>query len=119
MAEIDNRLAQLQARLDNLVKYQEYFYREISQLTVEIKQLQEWRDKVKEAKARLQQPAQPAETRPPVREEISQPAALPPSEKAATKTTAQPSRAASPSVFSSPILSADEKSDFEKFIGEN
>lgn len=39
MPEIEEKIGQLQARLDNLVKYQEYFYREISQIKYEINAL--------------------------------------------------------------------------------
>ena len=41
MPETDDKISELQTRLDRLVQYQEYFYREINLLREEIKTLEE------------------------------------------------------------------------------
>ncbi len=124
MAEIDDRLEQLQARLDNLVKYQEYFYREISQLTQEIKQLKDWREKTGQATL------QPQPQQPPVRKAAApqQETIAKESASAQTPPVSQPGRPEAQQVSEpapagtrqQPVYTVPEESkNVEKFVGQN
>lgn len=134
MAEIDERIDQLQARLENLVKHQEHFVREISQIRYEINVL-----RAVQQKRNAQ--AQEMPKKPPVREYIPPPKATENSspEQANQQSNYQPKQPTNQQSYQqteSPIFgfpsssksSSDdkaqpvqpkEKSDIEKFIGEN
>lgn len=118
MPEIDQRIEQLQARIDNLVKYQEYFYREISLLNQEITQLRAGERKPQVTPPRQQQPSQTAPTPekasahevPPRKTPIT-----PRPEPARKRETSAPRADA----FQNSFSTLSESSGFEKFIGQN
>jgi len=116
MSEIDARIEQLQARLDNLVKYQGYFNQEINQIAQEINYL-------RTVQKNKDVPAQPIkQEKPPVREsapaqqtgqteqtgQSAPPQVIPQTQKQIKTPPPRQTRAAT-----------KEKSDVEKFIGEN
>lgn len=124
MPEFDDKINELNARLENLLKYQEYFQSEISQIRYEINILR--------ASYLKQNPATAQQQKPPAREYIppsrnSEP--LPQQQQQATENTqttdtifekAEDYRKSSvyDSVKSEPKVKT-VKSDVEKFIGEN
>jgi uncharacterized membrane protein len=111
MSEIDARIGQLQARLDNLVKYQEYFNREINQIRNEINYL-----RAGQQKQGVPPPPQPQ--KPPVREPVAASQALPAAQHLTQAgPISQPVKQgfAESSIYSVP----DGQSDLEKFVGQN
>ncbi len=117
MSEINERIDELQARLDNLIRTQIDFQREVTQIRYELSVL-----RVAEHKqtAQVQQPPRP---RPPIRE-------TPPAESYEEPQQQSPPQSegtgfgyekASESYFSSKMdsMTASARSDLEKFIGEN
>lgn len=117
MAELDQRIEQLQARIDNLVKYQEYFYREISQLNQEINLLKSARQPAVQPKP--VEPAQPqpmAETTPPHTaqfQEVPRQKPVQPRPQPA-QPPHQQQRAAQPSIYA-----VSGSTALEKFVGQN
>ncbi len=133
MAEIDERIDQLQARLENLVNYQAYFGSEISQIRYEINVLRAVQQK---RNAQTQE----IPKKPPVREYVPPPRAEQTSSQQTNRQTEQSAnpptnqqsyqQAESPnfgystsskssSDYKAQPIQPKEKSDLEKFIGEN
>lgn len=120
MEETDDKIAQLQARLENLVKTQVSFQQEISQIRYELNVLCETRQK---------QNAQKEHKKPPVREYVPPPRTnpSPPNQPTAeqTKPPIEPPKFGYPREAKSRFESnartfqQPEKSEIEKFIGEN
>ena len=122
MPEIEEKIDQLQSRLENLVKYQEYFQREISQIRYEINVLRA---------VQMKRNAQAAEAQktPPVREYV--PPARQAEASSARKQTSQANyqqasaeqKTSNKTTFESYTSTFTDKeyvrSNLEKFIGEN
>ncbi len=122
MPEFDDKINELQSRLENLLKYQEYFQSEISQIRYEINVLR--------AAYLKQNPAAtpPIQEKPPVREYIPPRRNADPQPQQQTTQDTQTNHTIfekagnyqKSSVYDSVKSSAPkEKSDLEKFIGEN
>lgn len=115
MEDLDQKIEQLNARLENLFKYQEYFQREIAQIRYEINVLRA----VQQKRSGAAQPTAPPPRKPPVREYIP-PARTeqnaPPNFTQETSPQTENSKAAE---FPAQPVQPKEKSDLEKFIGEN
>ncbi len=120
MEESDDKIAQLQARLENLVKTQISFQQEISQIRYELNVLREIRQK---------QNSQVPHKKPPVREYVPPPRTIPsPPDQPAGEQKEPPiepprfgyPRDTNPR-FKPPVntYQPKEKSEIEKFIGEN
>ena len=129
MSETDEKIEQLHLRLENLVKYQGYFDKEISQIRYEINVL-----RAVQQKRNAQAQAGP-QTKPPVREYIpptrnqesskasEEKQAAPPNYQQTYKQREQTSNyktAASSTSYSSNFPETETvKANLEKFIGEN
>ncbi len=114
MNESDEKINQLQARLDKMVEYQNYFYREINQIRDEIKLLQSGK-----ATAETNQTAANAHNEPPVREINRVPKILP---RAQDQTTAnQTADRTAPPTFEASVAQpkAARQSNLEEFVGKN
>jgi uncharacterized membrane protein len=133
MAEPDDKIAQLQARLENLVKTQISFQQEISQIRYELNLLREIEQKETAQRASIKPPVReyvppprgetPPTDQPPPHQPPPQPTNPPPNYQT-NRQTAPPNFGYNPSPKPSyqnnvrpfPTL---EKSQIEKFIGEN
>jgi uncharacterized membrane protein len=111
MSEIDSRIEQLQARLDNLVKYQGYFNHEINQISQEINYL-----RTTQQKQEVPQPQTP-QPKPPAREPA--PAQLAPQNAQPPQSAQQTPKQTESPVFQETLSSVQGRSDIEKFIGKN
>jgi uncharacterized membrane protein len=113
MGETDQKIEELQARLGNLLKQQEQFQREISQMREEIGQLR---------LSRLATPVRDEVPPPPAEPVIfrEKPKASPfqPIKPRPSSQDVPPGAQAGPN-FQTATAAAAEKSDLEKFIGEN
>ncbi len=112
MSEIDARIEQLQARLDNLVKYQGYFNREINQIAQEIKFLRSAGQDAKAATQPSPQRQEKPEQQTITAQDSAQPRQTPPQ-------VGQPVKPERPEAFQQSIYTPSEKSDLEKFVGQN
>ena len=122
MAETDDKIGELQARLENLVKTQISFQQEITQIRRELNLLR--------GIERRQTAAPPMETKPPVKEYIppartNQPPEIPPPNQQKYPPPKVPNfgytnagKSFENNVKPFPV-SRPEKSEIEKFIGEN
>ena len=116
MAEFDEKIVQLQARLENLVKTQIGFQQEITQIRNELNYLQ-----------RLRQPQNTSEPprQPPVREYVPPPRVEQPPIRHQTNQQTKPPNFGYSTGSKKPFEPAEnrfqpkEKSEIEKFIGEN
>ena len=133
MPEINERIDLLQARLENLVKSQEWFLREIAQIRYEINVLRAVQQKTaappqNQPRAGTQPPPQP---RPPIRENIPPPPPTAPrtepqqtfetDRQQTNYSTRQSSSEQNYSRTASPTSqpSQQSKNNLEKFVGEN
>jgi hypothetical protein len=113
MAEIDQKIEELQARLGNLLKQQEYFQREISQMREEIGQLRLSRSATQQNNVVSPPPPdRPVILREKPEARPFQPITTRPYQDAPPGAQAAPN-------FQTATSTAAEKSDLEKFIGEN
>ncbi len=115
MSEIDEKIAYLQARLDNLAKIQTAFHNEVSQIRYEINLLRQ----------KQQTPSQPPQAKPPVREYI------PPTQTAPNYSNQQTNQATNPTNFGYKSQTYEQsfkhqqspeskpKSNVEEFVGKN
>ena len=117
MSEIDEKIAYLQARLDNLAKIQTAFHNEVSQLRYEISLLRQ--------KQQTQAASPQPQTNPPVREYI------PPTRTAQSYSNQQANQPTNPPNFGYKVENAEgvfdanpsfeprSKSNVEEFVGKN
>jgi uncharacterized membrane protein len=113
MEDLDKRIEQLSARLENLFTSQEQFQREITQIRYEINALRAAQQK----QSSVAQSTVP-KAKPPVREYVppqKEQTAPPPF----TQKTSQKDEAPKFEIFTNQPAARKEKSDLEKFIGEN
>ncbi|MEP6902470.1 MAG: DUF2339 domain-containing protein [Actinomycetota bacterium] len=116
MAEVDDKIAGLQARLENLVKTQISFQQEITQIRFELNVLRGMR-----------QPPQTQESpiKPPVREYVPPPRIepppinRPPNQPPQTPNFGYSTSTKNPFETAAKPFQSKEKSEIEKFIGEN
>ncbi|MDQ6788061.1 MAG: DUF2339 domain-containing protein, partial [Acidobacteriota bacterium] len=121
MSEFDDKINELHSRLENLLKYQEYFQREIGQIRYEINVLR--------AAYLKQNPAAapPIQEKPPVREYIPPSRNSEPQPQQQTTQNTQTNHTIfeksenyqKSSVYEEAKSQRKEKSNLEKFIGEN
>lgn len=117
MSELGERINQLQTRLDKMVEYQDYFYREINQLQAEIKSLKETAS-MPTADVEAKPPTPPPAREPVFPKSVPPPRAAPPNY--------QPPRSNAPPNYQPPASHArinqptvENKSGFEEFVGKN
>lgn len=115
MAETDDKIAQLQTRLENLVKTQISFQQEISQIRYELNVLRE----IEQKRRAVEQPRKP-----PIREYVPPPRTTSPTDLPNEEQTKPPNfgyqtQTKSPFETTASKIHIIEKSEIEKFIGEN
>lgn len=116
MSNFDEKLNELNRRLENLVKYQEYFYREIHLLHQEIESLKT------NAQSRKVETEQTFNESPPTREYVSPRQYSNPESQSETsphQAEQQNARSASYSDYKTEYSPSQEQSNIEKFIGQN
>jgi len=110
MSESDDKINQLQARLDKMVEYQDFFYREINLIRDEIKSLKQFSPEIKLKSEKESQPS-------PEEKLYSPPTATPIFQKAANREREIPRQ---PNVAREEYQpTVKSKSNVEEFVGRN